>query len=215
MKKTQGKAELLTAGERRIFLPLTSPKKIQEYLDAIPYSTEERYRCPRSVLRDRKAHCYDGALFAAAALQRIGHPPLIVEILPNDRDDDHIIAVYRRNGHWGSVAKSNYVGLRSREPVYSSLRELMMSYFESYYNIAAERTMLGYTAPLDLCRFDAFHWLVDDAAMDGIAERLETGRKYYILTPVMIRDLTKVDKRYYRAGLMGADPKGLLKLEQI
>jgi hypothetical protein len=102
----------LSAEERRIFARLTTPTKIQEFLDALPYSAEERYRCPRNVLRDRKGHCYDGALVAAAALRTIGYPPLIVEILPNDRDDDHIIAVYKRNGCWGSVAKSNFVGIR-------------------------------------------------------------------------------------------------------
>ena len=109
---------ILTKTELRIFSKLKSPFKIQEFLDSIPYSDEERYRCPRSVLRDHKAHCYDGAVFAAAALHIIGYPPLLVEMLPNKRDDDHILAVFRQNNRWGAVAKSNFSGLRFREPVY-------------------------------------------------------------------------------------------------
>jgi hypothetical protein len=201
-----------TKRELNIFSKLPTPFKIQEFLDALPYSDEERYRCPRSVLCDWKAHCYDGAVFAAGALQLIGLPPLIVEILPNNRDDDHIIAVFRRGKHWGAVAKSNFVGLRYREPVYRNLRELIMTYFESYFNIAREKTLIGYTAPLNLTRFDKHNWLVNDDAMDIIAEGLNKVRRYHILTPAMIRNLSLVDKRFYKAGLLGANPKGLLKL---
>ncbi|HMK37915.1 MAG TPA: hypothetical protein VK569_01155, partial [Bacteroidota bacterium] len=104
-----------------LFDRLSSPFKIQEFLLTLPYSAEERYRCPRTVLKDRIAHCFDGALFAAAALRHIGYPPLIVDMLPNDRDDDHIVAVYRIRGHWGGVAKSNFAGLTFREPIHRTL----------------------------------------------------------------------------------------------
>ena len=123
---------ILTKSELQLFVKLKTPFKVQEFLDSIPYSDEERYRCPRSVLQDRKAHCYDGAVFAAAALRMIGYPPLLVDMLPNNRDDDHILAVFRRKKRWGAVAKSNFSGLRFREPVYRGLHELIMSYFESY-----------------------------------------------------------------------------------
>ena len=199
----------LSQAELRFFQKLTSPQKIQEFLDSIPYSDEMRYRCPRSVLRDRRAHCYDGAVFAAAALHVIGHPPLLVDLLPNEHDDDHILALFRRNKFWGAVAKSNFSGLRYREPVYRNLRELVMSYFESYYNIAGEKTLIGYTAPLNLHRFDHDDWFVNDAAMDAIAEGLDCSRKYKILTPAMARQLSAVDKRSYHAGLLGANRKGL------
>jgi hypothetical protein len=201
----------LSKAELRFFRKLTSPPKIQEFLDSLPYSGETRYRCPRSVLRDRRAHCYDGAVFAAAALYLIGHPPLLVDLLPNERDDEHIIAVFRRNNYLGAVAKSNFSGLRYREPVYRNLRELVMSYFESYYNIAGERTLVGYTAPLNLHRFDHHDWLVNDAAMDAIAEGLDCIRKYKILTPVMTRQLSAIDKRSYHAGLLGANRNGLFQ----
>ncbi|MBN1398164.1 MAG: hypothetical protein JXA06_09070 [Bacteroidetes bacterium] len=201
----------LNKKELRVFSQLTSPLKIQDYLDSIIYSDEERYRCPRSVLKDRKAHCYDGAIFAAAALQTIGHIPLIVELLPNENDDDHILAIFKRGQYWGAVAKSNFTGLRYREPVYKSLRELVMSYFESYFNIKGERTLLGYTAPLDLNRFEKFNWLTEDNAMDIIGDALEDTRKYRIITSDMARKLTHVDKRSYKAGLLGSKQSGLFK----
>lgn len=202
---------ILTKKKLRIFTKLVSPFKIQEFLDSIPYSDEERYRCPRSVLQDRKAHCYDGAVFAAAALRMIGYPPLLVDMLPNDRDDDHILAVFRRKNRWGAVAKSNFSGLRFREPVYRGLRELIMSYFESYYNIAGEKTLVGYTAPLNLNRFNKLDWLVNDKAMDAIAKGLDNSRKYKVLTPAMARQLSAIDKRCYNAGLLGANHKGLFQ----
>jgi hypothetical protein len=202
---------ILTKTELRTFSKLLSPFKIQEFLDSIPYSDEERYRCPRSVLQDRKAHCYDGAVFAAAALRAIGYPPLLVDMLPNQRDDDHIIAVFRHKNRWGSVAKSNFSGLRFREPVYRGMRELIMSYFESYYNIAGEKTLVGYTAPLNLNRFNPHDWLVNDESMDAIAKGLDDSRTYRILTPAMARQLSAVDKRSYHAGLLGANHKGLFQ----
>jgi hypothetical protein len=202
---------LLHKKELKVFSQLTSPVKIQNFLDSLPYSDEERYRCPRSVLLDNKAHCYDGAVFAVAALQMIGFTPLLVEMLPNDRDDDHILAVFRQGKCWGAVAKSNFVGLRYREPVYRSLRELIMSYFESYYNIVGERTLFGYTAPLNLNRFNKLDWLIHDRAMDVIGKALNGVRKYRIMTPAMTRKLTCVDKRSYKAGLLGSKPSGLFK----
>ena len=188
---------------------LISPQRIQSFLDSIPYSDEKRYRCPQNVLRDNKAHCYDGAVFAASALQKIGFPPLIVELLPNDRDDDHILAIFRQRKHWGAVAKSNFVGLRYREPVYKNLRELVMSYFESYYNIAGERTLVGYTALLNLNRFNKFDWLENDNAMDKIANALDGIHRYCIITPAIARKLTRVDARSYKAGLIGSKRSGL------
>jgi hypothetical protein len=201
----------LSKSELRIFAKLGTPFKIQEFLDSIPYSDEERYRCPRSVLRDRKAHCYDSAVFAAAALRMIGFPPVLVDILANKRDDDHILAVFRRKNRWGAVAKSNFSGLRYREPVYRDLHELIMSYFESFYNIAGEKTLIGYTAPVKLDRFDTYDWLVSDGAMDTIAQGLDCSRKYRVLTPAIARQLSAVDIRSYHAGLLGANKKGLFQ----
>ncbi len=212
MNHTRNQLQMnLTKTELRIFSKLKSPVKIQAFLDSIHYSDEERYRCPRSVLLDHKAHCYDGAVFAAAALYMIGYLPLLVEMLPNKRDDDHILALFRQNNCWGAVAKSNFSGLRFREPVYRNLHELIMSYFESFYNIAGEKTLIGYTAPLNLNRFNKFNWFVNDKAMELIAEGLDDKRKYKIITPAMARKLSVVDKRSYNAGLLSANHKGLFQ----
>jgi hypothetical protein len=139
----------LTDHERQTLAGLDSPAAIQAFLDDIPYSTDDFYRCPLRVLRERTAHCFDGALFGAAALRRLGYPPLILDMLA-ERDDEHLLALYRVDSHWGAVAKSNFAGLRFREPVYRSLRELVMSYFEDYFNADGEKTLRGYTVPLDL-----------------------------------------------------------------
>ena len=191
---------------------LDSPVAIQTFLEGIAYSAEEIYRCPRSVLRDGKGHCYDGAVLAAAALRRIGFPPLIVELLPwVGHDDDHILAVFKVDGRWGAVAKSNFVGLRYRDPVYSSLRELVMSYFEVFFNLKREKTLRGYTLPLNLARFDRLRWTTRDETMEEIATGLERSRKVTILTPRMIERLPLLDARSFEAGLLGSDPEGLRK----
>jgi hypothetical protein len=136
---------------------LTTPAKIQQFLDdEIAYNQEPHgATCysPATVLRERAAHCMEGALLAAMSLRRLGHPPLLVD-LEAVRDSDHVLAVYRVNGHWGALAKSDYAGLRSREPVYATIRELVLSYFEHYYNPAGEKTLRAYSRPVNLARFD-------------------------------------------------------------
>lgn len=140
---------------------MNTPEKIQRLLDALPYNKEPdgpACRSPRRVLRDRTAHCLEGALLAAAALRVQGHPPLLLD-LEAVRDDDHVLAIFRQRGLWGPVAKSNYAGLRFREPVYRSLRELVISYFEHYYNLCGEKTLRKYSRPVNLARFDALEWV--------------------------------------------------------
>jgi hypothetical protein len=201
----------LTKKELKLVSGLSSPAKIQAFLDDIPYSAEEIYRCPLRVLRDRKAHCFDGALFAAAALRRLGYPPLILDMLPNDRDDDHLLALYKRDGFWGAVAKSNFAGLRFREPIFRNLRELVLSYFEQFYNVKGEKTLRGYTVPLNLRTFDRLNWMTRDDGLDDIAERLDEIRKVTLITPEMVAGLVPVDKRSYQAGLLGVNAAGLFR----
>jgi hypothetical protein len=144
----------------------------------------------------------DGALFAAAALRVQGHPPLIVD-LEADRDDDHVLAVYRVNGSWGALARSNFSGLRSREPVYRSLRELVMSYFEGYFNLRREKTLRRYSRPVDLRRFDRWSWMTSDADLWCIPEYLVGVRHYPLLSVKAVRTLGPTDARLFRAGLVG------------
>ena len=203
----------VSAEERAIVNGLTRPAGIQAFLDSIPYSTDEFYRCPLRVLRDRTAHCFDGAVFAAAALRRIGHPPLILDLLSNGRDDEHLLALFKDHGYWGAVAKSNFVGLRFREPVYRTIRELVMSYFEQYYNLEREKTLRGYTGPLNLKRFDRLNWMTADETMELIAQRTEEIRRVMLIGGEMEKRLSLVDERSYQAGLTGSDPNGLYKIK--
>ena len=205
--------EVLTPAERREVGELTSPRRIQDFLDGLLYSADPFYRCPLRVLRDRTAHCFDGALFAAAMLRFLGHPPLLLDMLPNDRDDDHVLALFKEDGHWGAVAKSNFAGLRFRDPVYRTLRELVMSYFQDFYNVEGEKTLRGYTVSLNLSAFDEAKWMTLDAPADDIAERLDGLRRFRLLTDRMEARIAPVDERSLRAGLQGANEAGLWKPE--
>jgi len=192
---------------------LDSPAAIQAFLDGIAYSADPFYRCPRRVVADAKAHCFDGALFAAAALRPLGVPPVVVEML-SERDDSHMLAIFKRDGRWGAIAKSNFVGLRFREAVYTSLRELVMSYFEGFYNVDREKTLRGYTVPLSLATFDRVRWMSRDEPMEAIAKRLDEVRRVRVITPRMAARLSPVDPRSYEAGLLGVVAEGLYKPER-
>jgi hypothetical protein len=202
---------VLPESEQHLMAGLNSPNKIQLFLDELTYSAEETYRSPLRVLCDRMAHCFDGALFAAAALRQIGYQPLILDMVPNDRDDDHILALYKVNGHWGAVAKSNFVGLRFREPVYRKLRELVMSYFEHYYNVAREKTLRAYTLPLNLKTFDRYNWMISDEHLERIATKLDQLKRFPVMSPDMEAGLSRVDERSYQSGLAGSIEAGLFQ----
>ena len=194
----------------RLMKPLSSPVKIQEYLDSIPYNTTKRTLSPLLVMKERMAHCMDGGLFAASALRRLGYPPLIVD-LTAENDDDHIIAVFREGTCWGAIAKSNTTVLRFREPVYRSLRELAMSYFEVYYNLNSEKTLRSYSRAMDLSRFDDRNWETTVEDLEFIGDYTLKVRHYPLLTKKQIRALSKVPKYLYDAGFAGADMDGLFK----
>lgn len=196
--------------ERQLFESLDHPQKIQAFLDSTAYAAEYSNRCPLRVLRERRAHCLDGAIFAAAALRQIGFPPLLVDIFPDPgMDDDHVLAIYRLNGGYGAVAKSNFSGLRRREPVYRSLRELVMSYFEQFFNLHGQRTLRTYTRPLNLATLDARQWMTSDSGADAIEQRLLHMKRIHALNSAMIASLTPVDELPRQVGLIGSDPAGL------
>jgi len=208
--KAKAHANPWTAREKAVLEPLDSPDAIQSWLDELPYSDEPVYRSPRSVLRDRKAHCFDGAVFAAMALERIGQPALIVD-LAAERDDDHVLALFRRRGLFGAVAKSNFVGLRFREPLFRTVRELALSYFELYFNLVREKSLRSVSPPVRLATFDRLSWRTDDAAMEAIAARLYAVRHRPLLTPAQVRELRPVDDRTFRSQLLGANEAGLYR----
>src|SRR6266550_1114000 len=195
----------LTAGELATFRRrLDTPPKIQSFLDEIAYNLEkdgDTFRSPRRVLGDRTANCIEGAVLAAAALRVQGDPPLIMD-LTAVRDEDHVIAVFRRRGLWGAIGTSKFTGLRYRAPVYRTLRELTMSYFEHYYNLAGERTLRGHGRPVNLARFDRMHWMTSDEDLWPIAEHLERIPHRALLPPAVVRQLTRLDARLRAAGLL-------------
>jgi hypothetical protein len=197
-----------TRAELSALRPLRTPGRIQSFLDALAYRAEDEPGSPRRVLAERRANCYDGALFAAAALRRLGHPPLLVD-LQAVRDDDHVLAAFQERGHWGAVAKSNFAGLRFREPVFRSVRELALSYFEDYFNLRGEKTLRNYSVPFDLSRLDALDWTFRDEHLREIAGRLDGSRHHRLLTPAMERALCRVDARSLRAGMVGTDMAGV------
>jgi hypothetical protein len=187
----------------KLLRKLSTPEKIQRYLDDLPYNKEkdgETCRSPRLVLEHNTAHCFEGALFAAAALRVNGRRPLILD-LESVRDDDHVIAVYRSNGCWGAVAKSNYAGLQFRSPVYRTLRELALSYFEHYYNLRGEKTLRAYSRPVNLARFDPIDWMTTEEPLWAIADYLCTIKHTRIFNGNMGR--MYMDERLYKAGLFG------------
>ncbi len=193
----------LTAAELRKLRSFRTPHKIQHFLNELPYHVADTAWSPRRVLRERTAHCLEGAVFAAAALRVNGFPPLIMD-LEAIQDTDHVLAVYQVDGHWGAIAKSNFSGLRYREPVYRSIRELAMSYFDDYFNYRGERTLRGYCKPINLKRFDSMHWMTTERSVWAIPELLLEVPHIHLITPKQARHLNRVDNRCYDAGTLGA-----------
>jgi hypothetical protein len=191
-----------TPSELRKLRSLKDPYGIQRLLNDMPYHLADTAWSPRRVLRENTSHCFEGALFAAAALRANGYAPLILD-LEADHDTDHVIAVYRINGHWGALANSNFTGCRYREPVYRSLRELVMSYFDVYFNLRGERTLRTFSRPVNMARFDPHGWMTSGEDLWYVAEYLFTIGHYRLLTPAMVKKLHRVDDRSFRAGRLG------------
>lgn len=201
----------LTRDERRILRTLDAPWKIQEFLNATPTNHEpEGDTClsPRRVLRERRAHCMEGAMLAALALRFHGGKPLVVDMTGTPDDCDHVVAVYRRNGHWGAISKTNHSVLRFREPVYRTLREMMMSYFHEYSSQATgKKTLRSYSMPVDLSRFDRLGWMTREDDVWEIPEHLADVRHIPLLTRAQIMALRKADAMELRAGEILEWPK--------
>ncbi len=193
--------------ELAVFRKLSKPEKIQRFLDdEVAYNKEkdgETCRSPRRVLRDRLAHCAEGAYFAAAALRLLGHAPLIVDLMAV-RDDDHLLAVFKQDGCWGAIAKSNYSGLRFREPVYRTVRELAMSYFAHYYNLKGELTLREFSRPVNLSRFDRTNWMTAEEDLFQIGDYFYTVPHRAVMTTAMTRKRRMLDRRLFEAGLVGS-----------
>lgn len=192
----------LSPADLRTLRSLKTPARIQKFIDSLQYQYADTAWSPRRVLRERRGHCLEGALLAAAALRANGHPPLLMD-LEAVRDDDHVIAVFRERGLWGGIAKSNFAGLRFRAPIYRTPRELALSYFDQYYNLRGERTLRAYSRPVNLCRLDGQNWMAAEEDVWCVPELLIAARHYPLFPHRVARTLPRLDRRSFEAGMHG------------
>lgn len=197
-----------TAEEKRFFRSLKTPDKVQRFLDELPYNPTNTFASPRLSLFAGDAHCFEGAMLAGAALEFQGMKPLVVNLLGH-RDDHHIIAVYRTNTGWGSIAKSNTTSLRGRHPFYRSIRELVMSYFDFYFNVRSEPALYAYTDPVDLNRFNRQEWRWSEHDLEAIGIAISSIRHFELASEKQLERLPKVSEAIRAACFLGADESGL------
>jgi len=195
-KRRASRATLgLTQGEFAALRRLRTPERIQEFLYALKQNFERRGETcysVRTVLRERRAHCIEGAMLAACALWIHGEPPLLLD-LQAVHDFDHVVALFRRGGRWGAISKTNGIGLRWRDPVYASLRELAMSYLHEYYNKRDRKTLRTYSVPYDLRRMQPEDWVTADDGAWVLIDNLEAARHYRLMSRAQARSLIRRD----------------------
>jgi len=212
MKRLSRPQSGLTSSEYTQLAALTTPVKIQDFLDTFPMNWEKRgdtHMSPRRVLRERKAHCIEGALLAAAALWLAGERPLIMNISPRlgRGDDDHVVALYKRGGYWGAISKTNHASIRFRDPVYRTLRELALSYFHEWFiNSTGEKVLECYSKPLDLRRFGT-DWLTTEKDVWDIADALSERKHYFLVPKGNWRYVRPADPMELKAGRLIEWPK--------
>lgn len=179
--------------EMKLLHTLNSPVKIQDYLETLKINFKDTCMSPRRVLREKKAHCIEGAMLATAALWINGERPLVLDLKAVDHDEDHAVTVFRRNGCWGAISKTNHAVLRYREPVYRNIRELVMSYFHEYFMNDGKKTLRQYSAPLDLSRFIKRGWTTVEEDIWYIPEYLDNMPHWPILNRQALATLRKAD----------------------
>jgi hypothetical protein len=182
--------------EKKLFRKLNTPKKIQDFLGTLKINFEEDgelLQSPRRVLKSGKAYCIEGAMLAAAILEFHGYPPLLMDLRAIQKEDDHVVAVFKQFGCWGAISKTNHGVLRYREPVYKTLRELALSYFHEYFTDSGNKTMREYSVPMDLRRFDKINWRTTEEDLWDVAEAVDLARHYWMLGKKQIRNLRKAD----------------------
>ena len=192
---------------RRDIEQLKSPYDVQEFLQNMTYKAEVRNRSPLNVILDKQCHCLDGGFLGVLLLWKLGFKPLVIDIVPDPgMDDDHVLALYRIDGRWGAVAKTNYINLGFREAVHKTLRELVMTYFEHYVSIHQKKVLRGYTRPLDASRYDHLNWSWDEDGANRLYDKHFYGRKSILLiTAQMAKRLQCVTDRAYASETMFTD----------
>ena len=194
----------LTQEELKLFKSLNTPNKIQDFINKIPINFEEdgKDSCysPRMVLKNNRCHCVEGAVLAALILRVNGFPPLLVDLTASKHDFDHVIAVFQVNEKWGAITKTNHYSLRYREPVYDSIRELVMGYFHEYFNSDGKKTLRSYSEPIDISIFDCDNWMTTEDEVWQIPEYLAEVEHIDILDKTQIANLRDADKIEIKAG---------------
>ncbi len=190
-----------TAAEQKILNRLTSPVKIQDYLQQLDIHFQDRYWSPSRVMREGRAQCFEGAVFAAMVLERNDEPPLIMDLksLPEDRED-HIVALFQRRGRWGAISKTNHAVLRYREPIFKDLHALAASYFHEYFLNNGRKTLVSYSTPLNLRRFRHRHWQTSETNLDYIVKALDQQKHWAIAPKGLHRELRRADPIEIRVG---------------
>lgn len=190
--------------EREIFKKCNSPRKIQDLLDSIPINFEQSgdsFLSPREVLKQNRAHCIEAACLAAAILQFHRQQPLIIDLTAVREDEDHVIAVFRQHGHWGALSKTNHAVLRYREPIYKTIRELVVSYFHEYIkNETKKKTLRSYTNPINLRQFNAKGWITDEKDLWYIVDEIYATKHIPLLSRKQIATLRKADNIEIKSG---------------
>ena len=201
-----------TKAELKLFKSLNTPRKIQDYLDKLKYNIKDFTFSARGVIKNKVAHCFDGAIFAAAALEVNGHQPFIIDLKSNGEDDDHILAIFKVGDCYGAIGKSNYVNCRFRDPIYKNLRELVMSYFHIYFNLKGTRTLRQYSKLFDLAKINDINWRTGNEDITPLGDIIDNIQHFTLITKKQEKLLTTADARTFKAETLGVDKRGAFKV---
>jgi hypothetical protein len=182
---------------RRLFSQLKTPSRIQDYLDTLPINFElsgESNFPPVEVFKRETAHCFEGAVFAAAALAFHGHRPLLMDFATAYDDEDHTVTLFKRGKYWGAISKTNHAVLKFRDPIYSSPRELAMSYFHEYYLWDGRKSLRAYSAPFDLSKYPPEKWITSGESLDWLMDAISNSRYFPVVPRKFERSLRHASK---------------------
>jgi len=185
-----------------IFKKLNSPSRIQDFLNTLSINFEEQgdtCRSPLAILQEKKAHCIEGALLAAAAFWYHEQKPMLMDLKTTKDDFDHVVALFKQDNLWGAVSKTNHAVLRYRDPIYKTIRELAMSYFNEYFMDNGKKTLRSFSMPFSLLSFDN-EWLTSTQNLWGISEGLDASPHIDIGTKNAINGLRPADPIEIDAG---------------
>ena len=194
--------KILPREMRRLFFTLNSPSKVQDYLDTLSINFElsgESNFSPIQVFEKKTAHCFEGAVFAAAALAFHGHKPLLMDFATAYDDEDHTVALFKKNNRWGAISKTNHAVLKFRDPIYLSPRELAMSYFHEYYLWDGRKSLRAYSAPFDLSKHDPEKWITSGESLDWLMDKLSESRYFPVVPEKSVRKLRRASNVELRA----------------